>query len=176
MAAARLHPPEKLSDDAEQLIKILQHGSDFTVVIVGLSYLDACLTALLSRHFLASATADELLDPNRGPLGSLATKAKLAYALGLIYKPFLRDILLLAELRNTVAHSHLELSFEDPAIKVLCGRLSILTEVKRPGTDEPLLRPEMNRTPREHFILSCVIIWGHILAIAKETTHVTVRA
>ena len=176
MASVRLHQPEKLSADAEHLIKILNKGSDFTVVLVGLSYLDACLTALLSKYFLAGATADDLLDHNRGPLGSLASKAKLAYVLGLLYKPFLQNVLLLAELRNTVAHSHTELNFDEPTIKALCARLSILTDVKRYGTEEPLVAAGAKQTPREHFILSCVVIWGHILARAEATERVSVRA
>jgi Mannitol repressor len=176
MPPTRRLPPEDLSADAISLIKTLGEGSDFTVVVVGLSYLDACLSSLLSRHFLQGSTADELLDPTRGPLGSLAAKAKLAYALGLIYKPFLQDILTLAELRNIVAHSHLELDFEAGSVRSLCQRLALVTQIRRIGSEELLVTSEQYTKPRDRFILSCVVIWGHILAKAHDTTHVAARA
>ena len=175
-------PPRKpiastaLSADSTNLIKVLGEGSDFTVVIVGLSYLDACLTALLSQYFRTSSISDELLDANKGPLGSLVTKAKLAYALGLIYKPFLQDILVLAELRNTVAHSHAELNFEIPAVKSLCERLSLITTIKRLDSTGPLFAEALYQRPRDRFILSAVVIWGHILSIAHDIKRVEEQA
>jgi DNA-binding MltR family transcriptional regulator len=176
MSARRPISPDALSAESVRLIKVLDKGTDFTVVIVGLSYLDACLASLLSRHFRSGSTADELLDSNKGPLGALVTKAKLAYALGLIDKPFLHDILVLAELRNVVAHSHAELNFEESAVRAQCERLSLITTLTRLDKDEPLLNKEQYQRPRDRFILSAVIIWGHILAMAHGTKRVEGQA
>ena len=176
MAPRKPVPPETLSAESTRLIKVLGEGTDFTVVIVGLSYLDACLTALLAQYFRTGSTSDELLDANKGPLGPLVTKAKLAYALGLIYKPFLQDILILAELRNIVAHSHSELNFEVPAVKSLCGRLSLITKMTQVDNNEPLFGEERYQRPRDRFILSAVVIWGHILAKAHDTKRVDEQA
>ena len=176
MATRRPIPPEALSAESTRLIKVLNEGTDFTVVVVGLSYLDACLTALLSQYFRIGSTSDELLDSSKGPLGPLVTKAKLAYSLGLIYKPFLQDILTLAELRNVVAHSHSELNFDESVVKTLCEKLALLETLTRTDKDEPLFRPEQLKRPRDRFILSAVVIWGHILAKAQDTQHVVVQA
>lgn len=76
--------PEILSADGGRLYPLLNEGSDFTVVIVALSYLDACLTSLLSKYFRKSSISDELLDANKGALSTLTSKANVAYVLGLI--------------------------------------------------------------------------------------------
>lgn len=78
--------PEILSADGGRLYPLLNSGTDFTIIIVALSYLDACLTSLLARRFKKSSVTADLLDANKGPLGSLTSKAMLAYLLGLIDK------------------------------------------------------------------------------------------
>jgi len=164
-------PPEVLSADGGRLYPLLNEGSDFTVVIVALSYLDACLTTLLSKYFRKSSISDELLDANKGALSTLTSKTNLAYVLGLIDKPMLQDLIVLARLRNLVAHSHFELAFHSNELQNLCGQLKYIAQLKDADTGNAIFDTDQYRAPRNKFILTAITLWNRMLLTALETKH-----
>lgn len=114
-------PPESLSADSKHLYDLLNEGTDSSVIIVGVSYIDACLASLLAKRLLKSSVTEKLLDSRSGAIGSFAARSDLAYTLALIDKPMYQDLLVLAELRNETAHHHFELSFTSEAIVQGCN-------------------------------------------------------
>jgi DNA-binding MltR family transcriptional regulator len=172
MASRSPLPPDVLSADGGGLYPLLNEASDFTVVIVALSYLDSCLTSLLAKYFRKSSLTDELLDANRGALGSLTSKTNVAYLLGLIEKPMLQDLQVMAHLRNVVAHTHQELNFDSEEVGSLCDQLKYVKGLVVAKTTQPVFSEEQYKSRRNRFILTAVMIWNHVLLSALGAKHV----
>ena len=157
--------PESLSADSKQFYALLNEAQDVSMMVVAVSYIDACLASLLAKRLLKSPVTDELLDSRTGALGSFAARSRLAYVLALIEKSMYQDLQILAELRNDVAHNHFALSFTDPIVVERCERLKYVS-AGRPILDEGLLT-----NPRNRFMFTAVMIANRLLITALETTH-----
>jgi DNA-binding MltR family transcriptional regulator len=116
--------PDALSGSIDDFGKAVNHENDLARVLVVTSYLEQCLAALLRRFFLAdSTTADEVFNYQGGFLTELMNRAKLARCLGLISKREMTNLIAVADIRNAFAHTHPELTFDDPAIQEKCKKL-----------------------------------------------------
>lgn len=71
---------------------------------------------------IESSITDKLLSP-RGPIGSFAARADLAYCLTLINKSAYSDLVKIAKIRNRFAHKHLALDFGDAEVRSSCEEL-----------------------------------------------------
>lgn len=165
-------PPEIASADGGRLYPLLNGGTDFTVILVALSYIDTCLTSLLSEYFRQCTTANELLDANKGAIGSLSAKANTAYVLGLIDKIMLQDLITLAQIRNLVAHSHEELDFSKDELIHRCEQLKYIKSLTDTNTGQKAFSEQQYDIPRNKFILTAITIWNRILLTALATNHV----
>lgn len=168
MGKQRIHHPEKLRADKGAFFNILNGEPDFSVIIISVSYLDACLAALLNRFLIQSSVTEQMLDPHRGSLGSFAIKADLAYVLGLIPKCMYQDLQQFAEIRNQVAHQHLNLNFADKSICDGCFRLQYLGTLKNGDFDEPAFPPERMPPPKERFKITAVVISNFLLTESER--------
>ena len=113
---------EQLSTETRQLLDVLNEESDLACVVIGAAFLDTSLAGLLAQQLADSSVSLKLLAPS-GALGSYATRADLAYALSLVTKVHYQDLCVVGEIRNHFAHSHLQLSFQDSSVRVLCEQL-----------------------------------------------------
>jgi DNA-binding MltR family transcriptional regulator len=143
----------------------LEADSDFVCVIVGTSYVDYALGALLKAYFLDVSTAETLLQPTGGNLGSLYIKSSLAYCLGLISKGCKANIDRIAEVRNQFAHRLGELNFSDQKIAELCEQIKLPApnENVKTTSDDPSLS-EIISSPRKRFefvvCIMCTTLWA----------------
>lgn len=117
-------PAEQLSEETSALLDVLNEESDLAVILISSSFVDACLKSILQNKLLDGDTTERLLD-HRGPLGSMRIRADLCYVMGLINKGWYNDLITLGEIRNLVAHHHLNQSFATPEIAALCLKLSM---------------------------------------------------
>jgi len=122
MAQPKIPLVDVLCKDVRKLADTLNNESDVVVVLVGTSFLETTLGSLLQHHFAKSCVTERLLSP-RGALGTFQGKMDTAYCLGLISKRRFQDLGVIAEIRNKFAHSHLELSFQQPEVFDLCQKL-----------------------------------------------------
>lgn len=113
---------EKLSDEMQDVFDVLNGQPDLACVVAGAAFLDAGLESILRAHFRSRRVGDSLLRPD-GPLGSFAARADLAYCLALVSKEYYQDLKGIAGIRNTLAHSHLQLTFYDPSVQQMCSGL-----------------------------------------------------
>ncbi|MER9074261.1 hypothetical protein NKH80_15800 [Mesorhizobium sp. M0904] len=95
------------------------------VILIATSFLDACLKSILGNHFLEGSTSERMLG-HTGILGALSARGDLCYVLGLIPRVGTTTYGKFAEIRNTVAHHHLQLSFDDEDIAKQCNELSTI--------------------------------------------------
>lgn len=166
-----LLPPELLRADTQAFLNVLNDERDFEIVVVSAGYLDACLGTLLHRALRKSAVTERLLDPRHGALGSFATRADLAYAMTLIPKPLYQDLGHFANIRNMVAHHHISLSFDDPAVRDACVKLTYLSTVKNGDLDELLFGDHRPLPPpRERFKFTALFILDFLLRAAESHT------
>lgn len=111
--------PEKLFEDKKRV-----------EVITWDAFFDNYLKFSLVMHFSRNENdknVKELFDPNRGPLVSLPTKARIAYALGLIEQTTLDDLKQIRKMRNKFAHS-IKINFADKEIVGIVKDLSTVDE------------------------------------------------
>src|SRR5690606_24246449 len=123
-------PPELLSADGDKFYAILNEAEDTSAIVIGVAYIDACLASLLSKRLRKSAISNQLLDSLSGPIGSFWSRSSLAYCMALIEKPVYLDLLVLAQLRNAVAHHHFALNFTAPEVAKLCDELRYAATLK----------------------------------------------
>jgi len=171
MAKRSLVPVEGLSKDGQSVYDVLNDEHDLSAVLVGTSYVDACLGALLEGLFLKGSVASALLDARGGALGSFKSRSDACYCLGLINKRLYQDLLVIAEIRNQFAHHHLALNFAIPEVTEQCEKLSYVAGLTNGSSDERPLEKLLN-TPRNKFVLSIVLISQRLLIKGLEVKHV----
>lgn len=107
----------------------LENLDDRACVIVGVSCLDHLLERFLKSQFRPLDKQDErrMFDARQnGILGNLGAKIRLCYAMRLTSDAANADFMLMADLRNTFAHSLHRMDFTNAAVAEDCGRLRLL--------------------------------------------------
>ena len=163
---------EGLETEAADFHRLLgQEKSDLARVLLSLAFIDLCLASLLKEFLIDGETSKRLLQ-HTGVLGAFHARADMAYCLGLIPKGMLQNLRALSEMRNSFAHSHLSLSFDDKDVISHCEKLTIpksnATAInsetgKSRETDE--WHPSMFATPRDRFVLIAALIADSLMRI-----------
>jgi DNA-binding MltR family transcriptional regulator len=174
MAKRTILLAEALSADTQKLFDVLNNEPDFSVVVVSCAYLDACLGSILEKHLLQSAVSAKLLDVGSGALGMFSSRSDACYALGLISKRIYQDLLVLANLRNQVAHHHLMLDFSTPAIADACKSLKYAETLERWDMDNGELMFEAGQLEdvRTRFVMTVVLMSQRLLLVALGVKRV----
>lgn len=92
------------------------------------AFIDQSLeTALLTKFVLLEADDQyEVFRSEAATLRDFYAKIQIAYASGIIGKSACSDLNLIRKIRNTFAHSHIDLSFDTPEIADACKFLLLL--------------------------------------------------
>jgi len=124
---ARGHYSQEQLDEDALLVLLNTLGPHDTIsIITCVSFLDEHLRfALQSVMRRKSETTKRLLNPSGGIAGGFSQKADLLYSLQIIEKKIYKDLKQICEVRNTVAHSHLRVGFDDVDVQKACGKLSL---------------------------------------------------
>ena len=169
MPSYRLSPfPSQLRADTQSFFNVLNDEGDFAAIVVTAAYLDTCVAALLRTKMRPGETTGRLLDAGRGALGSFAARADLAYALRLIEKPMLADLMTYARIRNMIAHHHLTFSFASPEIETACKELRYLLTMKNGDLDEMVFTEATLPPTRERYKFTAVYICNELLSMAEQ--------
>jgi DNA-binding MltR family transcriptional regulator len=170
---------EEVRGKYERLFDALNHNSDLVCGIVATSYINDALGALLHGFFIESTTADALLIPDRGVLGSIRAKSEIAYCVGLISSPFLTNLIIVSEIRNKFAHSFEEITFQEPEIVGLCDKLvcpgRVVSATTDPDPDTEKFKQRMDAimygTPRRKFVTTSITLCSFLVMQAMSTEH-----
>jgi DNA-binding MltR family transcriptional regulator len=164
---------EELSEDTKKVYDILNQESDLACVLIGTSYLAELLASTIKVSFIESSVSEKILDPQRGAVGGFATRADLAYCLGLIGKSAYQDLIKVAEIRNLFAHKHLALDFADSTVRKACEELQAWRLL--PWGEEEELQIEASQEQirvraRNQFNVSVVLLGSriHVDAFSKR--------
>ena len=116
--------PTHTSRIFSRLLPELNKESERGQVLVVCSYLDELLRRVLLAFFQIGPTSDRLVTGFNAPLGTLSTRVKAAYALGLISEREFKECETLRRIRNHFAHE-IHMSFADQSIRSLCDNLTM---------------------------------------------------
>lgn len=170
MAKRAILPAEALSADTQKFYDVLNDEPDFSVVVVSCAYLDACLGSILEKYLLQSDVSAKLLDAGSGALGMFSARSDACYALGLISKRIYQDLLVLANIRNQVAHYHLTLNFAAPAIADACKSLKYAETLVADG--ELMFKPGELKDARTRFVMTVLFMSQRLLLVALGVKRV----
>jgi DNA-binding MltR family transcriptional regulator len=135
--------------------------SDRAVALITTAYLDDALAGVIRAALLDEpAIVEEILGLDR-PLGTLSSRIKVAYCLGLISKGTYRDLELIRAIRNRFAHARRVLQFGTPEIKDRCLQLRYAMITAGPTV------PEFTN-PRVRFIESTLWLGNVLQAWERE--------
>lgn len=126
MGSKEIIPIKDLSSEVEKLYKVMnEEKSDLACALIGASFLSECIGSVLKKKFRPnSSTALRILMPDKGFLGSFSNRADLCYCIGLVNKKKYNDLKLIAEIRNTFAHSRLNITFDSNDVVELTNNLN----------------------------------------------------
>jgi hypothetical protein len=135
----------------------LQQETPRAAVILGAAFLDMRLRELISNFMINDKTkVDDLLGTDtkyNAPLSSFASRANIAYCLGLISIDDLHDLKLIAKIRNKFAHGLHGLTLNNVIIANWCRQL------KAPKLGEsPVFEPLQIAKPELLFLLGVSIL------------------
>ena len=120
---------------------------DRAVALVSVAVIDQGLEAALLTKFRQLAPDDEraIFSDDSAPLASFDAKVRLAFALGLLGKQAWADLTVIRRIRNTFAHSRLQINFDTPEIADAVGLLTLRERW-------PNMMPTGETTAREIFM------------------------
>lgn len=108
----------KLAEDFQKFIKLLQEESDRGCVIVSAAMLDDILSQLLKRRLAPSLEKkDELLEDGAAACATFSARINLAYRVGLIRASTRATLHLLRKTRNDFAHVSAPTTFDSSSVK-----------------------------------------------------------
>ncbi len=158
---------EDLSAEGRHIYNEMSSASDMTTVVLGASFLDASIGAMLHRSLRKGQTAEKLIS-DRGPIGSFSARADLAYCIGLISKPMYQDLILVAEMRNEFAHEHQLRTFSTPSVVQRCTKLCYVESMPVVGEAKAAAFSAHIQTPRARFVMTVVILSQRILVLGQS--------
>ena len=151
-----------LSKEIKDFYEILNSGTDLACVLIGTNFLDVSLHDMLSLSLKKGKIANQILNHNKGFLGSFRSRSDLCYCMDLIDKKIYQDLIKISEIRNEVAHSHILNVFQNENISEKCDDLTYW-KILNSDYLRKLFESNSNQAIRNKFKLSVVIISQKLL-------------
>lgn len=167
MSKASDTPPSLAEIDG--LFDEVKKESDRGAILLCAAWLDDAL-ALLLRNRLTddSAIVDKLFGIDQ-PLGTLSSRIKMAYCLGLIDEDVRKDLDTIRGIRNEFGHVRKPLSFEDQSIKDRCNNL---IAAKKLNGASVVIGSTGYASVRDHLLVTATVILGYLLTIGETKDHI----
>jgi len=151
-----------LPKEIERFFEILNTGTDLSCVLIGTNFLDVSLHDMLSLSLKKGKITNQILNHNKGFLGSFRSRLDLCYCMDLIDKKIYQDLIKISEIRNEVAHSHILNVFQNKNISEKCDDLTYWKIFYNDYTKR-LFESNSNKAIRNKFVFSVTIISQKLL-------------
>lgn len=168
---------EQLSAESTHLYDVLNEESDLACVLIATSYLDYALASLWKRHLIESEIVNKLLDSPRGAVSTFATRADLAYSLGLIPKSLYQNLETVGKIRNAFAHSYASIALDSGDIEKLVNSLippTVHQTLTIDGDHSTHSGPQpmsLTGSSRDRFNTIVVVMVNMLLLTGLQTKH-----
>jgi hypothetical protein len=159
--------PESKGDDRRELERALfeiDNSPDRAAAIVAASFIERHLELALKARLLRDEDYLKEMFRSSGPLGSFASKIRMAYLLGICSKETTKDLETIKNIRNAFAHDVLIVDFETQRIRDLANNLTYATrnlEIRVVGEEDIPPQhafPKPPKSSRERFIRACQML------------------
>ena len=173
--AREILSPEQLSEDGQLLYDALNGEAPLPCALIAGAFMEKALASLLHKFFIKSETAEKMLDENTGRLGQLSSRLEMAYCLGLISKTMLQNVTTIGRVRNTFAHSHKPIDFDDPQVVSLCNDLKqlkpllVVGENAGPGSALEEMSKHAGQDARSRFTFAAVLAYNRLVLVGLST-------
>lgn len=101
------------------------------------AFAEDTLGRLLLTYLIDGKQAKDLVEGFNAPLGTLASRMKAAYAVGLLTREQYEDLEIARKIRNVFAHNWEGVSLSQPDIRAMIGQLHGYNFDQTPMTTEP---------------------------------------
>jgi len=119
-------------DSLNRFQSLIRKQDDRAMVLSLAAFAEDTLGRLLLVYLRESKQAKELVEGFNAPLGTLSTRIKAAYTIGLLTKEQHEDLEVARRIRNAFAHDWEGHSLESPDIRSLVGKLHAYAVDQRP--------------------------------------------
>jgi DNA-binding MltR family transcriptional regulator len=153
-------------EDRTIIQELIDEKTDRGAAIVAMAILDERLKTLLEHHFIKDENLEKhLFGLDRPPLGTLAGKIHVLYALGIISSVTHGDLIAMSRIRNEFAHYSLR-KFDTPEIAKQCKKLSFPYRIIYEYPDG---RPEEElKSDRDKFLFKVQFMFQSIRRVLSE--------
>lgn len=134
-----LHPEPELyltgdpdMDSLNRFQSLIRKQDDRAMVLSLAAFAEDTLGRLLLVYLREDKQAKELVEGFNAPLGTLSTRIKAAYTMGLLTREQYEDLEIGRRVRNAFAHDWEGVSLESQDIKALIGKLHAYSVDQRP--------------------------------------------
>lgn len=150
-------------------------ADDRTIALVAATNLEHSLEDAIASHFKGDVEKlrERLLSGGHqadGAIGTFFAKSWLAHALGVFGPDTMEDLSTIRDVRNTFAHSIIDITFEAPPIARAC-KLQILDRIPWKGGDH--IRPS---TPKGEYMYATSLLTGLIYTVTHPTGYLSESA
>ena len=153
----------------DDFVDSLFKESDRGAALLAAADLDVTLEEIINGGFEAELSKEDqtMIFGESGPLSSFAGKIRMAHALGYYGVVTRKDLMLIAKIRNTFAHSARTISFSNALISSNCENLQCLEKLSKLGiiNFDP---SKHKRDPRSLFITTSVFISTQLWRVAAQ--------
>ncbi|RUV04327.1 hypothetical protein EOB36_03490 [Mesorhizobium sp. M6A.T.Cr.TU.017.01.1.1] len=145
-------------EDARIAVRDLDNESDRGAIILAATNVEDMLELKILER-LPTLQADEparkFVFEQDGPISTFSRKILMAYAMGIVDKPYRKLIDLVREIRNACAHSRQPISLQVPELQDACK--VVISDIW------PDIKDHNPKTIRMAFVMKCTFIQHYIL-------------
>ncbi|RWE34449.1 hypothetical protein [Mesorhizobium sp.] len=150
-----------VGDDEEEArirVRDLDSESDRGAIILAATNIEDMLELRILQRLPTlhhDETTRKFVFEQDGPISTFSRKILMAYAMGIVDKPYRKLIDLVREIRNACAHSRQPISLEVPELQEACK--VVISDIW------PDIKDHNPRTIRMAFVMKCTFIQHYIL-------------
>lgn len=111
-------------DSLNRFMRVVGEQDERAMVLALATFIEDTLGRLLLAYFRNCKATRELVEGFSAPLGTLGSRIKVAYAVGLVTEEQFKDMEILRKVRNQFAHNWEGVSLERNDIAAMVGQLS----------------------------------------------------
>lgn len=154
-------PKNKLTADYFADFHLDINKEPLACVLVLAAQIETAVMTMLHAFMIESKETNELFEM-KGTLESNSRCVKMAYCLGLIPKAVMDNLVLIARIRNTFAHSRKKITFNEKEVAELCDQLKFSPTDTNNALDKKLV-PNSDKFAH---ICRCVI--GYLFIVIEQ--------
>lgn len=131
-------------DSINRFGRLLSSHDDRGLALSLAAFAEDTLGRLLLTYLIDCKQSKDLVEGFNAPLGTLATRMKAAYSIGLLTKEQYEDLEIARKIRNLFAHDWEGVSLERPDIRAMIGQLHGYNFDQSPMTTDTRKRLELS--------------------------------